>query len=81
MGIKHNWYIPIPSLFPLLLPIALYINWLRRHEYIQIDKRILATRQREQERVRALGRREMEDGERNETRYLNECRAPLYMKR
>jgi hypothetical protein len=68
MQIQNHWQLPFPRLFPLIVAIALQVDRLGRHEDIQEYDTVLSTRERYQERMRPLGRREVQYRQRYEAR-------------
>ena len=70
---------PFSSPLSLLITIAFQIDGFRRHEYVYVDEVASPTRQRHEEWMRPLGRRDVQDGERNPSRQLYECGPPLYV--
>lgn len=74
---------PFARLFALLLVIAvaLQIHRRGRHKRVHVDEGVLAAGQRDQEGMRSLGRRVVEDGQRHESRELHQGRSPLDVER
>jgi hypothetical protein len=60
--IQDHRQLPLPGLFPLIVAVSFQVDRVGRHEDIKEYDAVFATREGDQERMRTLGRREMQYG-------------------